>query len=43
MCRAIGRDALLPYGVSLCEGTLVIADSGNNRVVIRTIRDEELE
>ncbi|WP_289268484.1 hypothetical protein [Nitrospira tepida] len=32
-----------PYGVSVCEGMLAIADSGNNRVVIRPMCVEELE
>jgi hypothetical protein len=29
------RDSLCwPYGVAACDGTLVIADSGNNRVLV---------
>ncbi len=29
-----------PYGVSLCDGTLAIADSGNNRVLIRRLHQD---
>lgn len=35
------RDTLCwPYGLSICEGLLVIADSGNNRVMIRPLHRE---
>lgn len=35
------RDTLCwPYGLSICEGLLAVADSGNNRVLIRPLHDE---
>jgi hypothetical protein len=37
------RDTLCwPYGLSICEGLLAIADSGNNRVMIRPLHREVL-
>jgi hypothetical protein len=37
------RDTLCwPYGLSICEGLLAVADSGNNRVMIRPLHREVL-